>query len=137
MTANKQLVLAYFNPLFGSRETIREAMTYGYAIASGTRNPILAKKAVHIVHNTFLARVAVDPSDDLITPDPKYAVCETMREAIVKGYEWANKSKDQYYIMVAMHVMLNTCARYVYPGIEKDEKFAGALFRSSAIKPTI
>lgn len=131
MTTNKQLVLAYFNPMFGSRETIREAMTYAYAIANGTRNPILAKKAVHIVHNTFLARVAVESSEDLITPDAKYAVCETMREALVKGYELANKSKDQYYIMTAMHVMLNSCARYVYPEIEKDEKFQGVLHFSS------
>jgi hypothetical protein len=131
MTTKKQLVLAYFNPMFGSRETIREAMTYAYRIANGTRNPVLAKKAIHIVHNTFLARVAVDPSDDLITPDPKHEVCETMRDALIKGYALANKSKDQYYIMTAMHVMLNSCARYVYPEIEKDEKFEGVLFFST------
>ena len=95
MNNKKELVLAYFNPMFGSRETIREAMTYAYAIANGTRNPILAKKAIHIVHNTFLARVAVDPSDDLITPDPKHEVCKTMRDALIKGYALANKSKDQ------------------------------------------
>jgi len=117
---NQKIAERYFNPMFGSRATIREAMDYAYAVAVAVGKPTFAKKAVHIVHNTFLAKVALGPSDDLITPDPKYPVRESMKEALLEGYQLAQKTNSAPHVITAMHVMLNSLARHVYPPIEKE-----------------
>lgn len=120
---NKDIALGYYNPIFASQSTIRDAMKYAYDMARGTKRPAILKEAVHIVHNSFLAKVALGPSDDLVTPDPKYAVYDTVADAILVGYALAKTTKEGYYVIVAMHVVLNSCARHLYPDIEKDNRF--------------
>lgn len=121
-SSKQEVALGYYNPLFASQATIRDAMTYAYKLARGTKRPPILKQAVHIVHNSFLAKVALGPSDDLVTPNPEYDVYDTVRDAVVAGYALAKTTKDGYYIMVAMHVLLNSCARQLYPGIEKNSR---------------
>ncbi len=127
MDNKQEIALGYYNPMFASQPTIRDAMKYAYDMARGTKRPAILKQAVHIVHNSFLAKVALGPSDDLVTPNPKYAVYDSVRDAILVGYALAKTTKDGYYIMVAMHVLLNSCARQLYPDIEKDNRFDGVV----------
>lgn len=127
MDNKREIALGYYNPMFASQPTIRDAMKYAYDIAGAVNKPAIAKKAVHIVHNSFLAKVALGPSDDLVTPNPKYAVFDSVKDAILVGYALAKTTKQGYYIIVAMHVVLNSCARQLYPDIEKDNRFDGVV----------
>ncbi|NBV37937.1 MAG: hypothetical protein EBR94_11790 [Bacteroidetes bacterium] len=119
---NKDIALRYFNPAFASRDTIREAMVYAYSVANGTDCPALVKKAVHTVHNTFLANVVMEPGDDLITPDPEYPVHDTVKDAVLHAYELVEITGSAPWVITAIHVMLNSLARNLYPDIE-DEFF--------------
>jgi len=47
------LAQGLYNPLFASRTTIKEAITYAYAIAKISDNPAAVTTALHVVLNTL------------------------------------------------------------------------------------
>lgn len=47
------LAQGLYNPLFASRESIRDAITYAYDIAKASENPSAVTTALHVVLNTI------------------------------------------------------------------------------------
>jgi hypothetical protein len=47
------LAQGLYSPLFATRETIKDAITYAYDIAKGSNNPAAVTTALHVVLNTI------------------------------------------------------------------------------------
>jgi hypothetical protein len=47
------LASGLYSPLFATKESIRESLTYAYAIAKGSNNPAAVTTALHVVLNTI------------------------------------------------------------------------------------
>ena len=47
------LAQGLYSPLFATRETIKDAITYAYNIAKGSNNPAAVTTALHVVLNTI------------------------------------------------------------------------------------
>jgi hypothetical protein len=47
------LASGLYNPLFASRDSIKEAITYAYDIAKASDNPAAITTALHVVLNTI------------------------------------------------------------------------------------
>ena len=47
------LASGLYSPLFATKESIRESITYAYDIAKGSNNPAAVTTALHVVLNTI------------------------------------------------------------------------------------
>jgi len=47
------LAQGLYSPLFASRDTIKDAITYAYDIAKASENPAAVMTALHVVLNTI------------------------------------------------------------------------------------
>jgi hypothetical protein len=47
------LASGLYSPLFASRDSIKEAVTYAYGIAKASENPAAVTTALHVVLNTI------------------------------------------------------------------------------------
>lgn len=48
-----QLASGLYNPLFATRDSIKDAITYAYDIAKASDNPAAVTTALHVVLNTI------------------------------------------------------------------------------------
>jgi len=48
-----QLASGLYNPLFATKDSIRESISYAYDIAKGSNNPAAVTTALHVVLNTL------------------------------------------------------------------------------------
>ena len=53
------LASGLYNPVFASRTTIKEAITYAYDIAKASDNPAAITTALHVVLNTLAEHLEV------------------------------------------------------------------------------
>ena len=51
------LAVGLYSPLFGQRETMREAFDYVHQVAKGSDNPAAIMTAVHVLINTIAKEI--------------------------------------------------------------------------------